>query len=114
MVDVLEALGYRNSVALYDKSPTNPKLIEHIQKLYWDVQQRGEPDWLYSCRDKIRYGTAWEATKASYRMSQWRGWEFDPYKCRFCDKYHVGRLKEDRAERKRFYEQQIRRALPQG
>jgi hypothetical protein len=113
MADLLEEIGYKNSVAIFRKKRNNTDVIKHIHKLYWDVQARGEFDWYFSCKDKIKYPTAWEATKAAYRQSDWRRKDYDPYKCRFCDKYHVGRTVEEREIRKKYYEEQIQAALSQ-
>jgi hypothetical protein len=108
MADLLFKLGYVNSPKLYYDNPS-PHIKKHIEKLYWDVQSRGEFDWYFSCKNKMAYGTAWEATKAAYRQSEWRKRDYDPYICRFCGKYHVGRTVENREERKRFYEKQVRK-----
>ena len=114
MAESLTELGYKNTVNLYYARPHLPHLIEAVKKLYWDVQARGEFDWFYSCKDKNPYGTAWEATKAAYRQSEWRGRDFEPYHCRHCGKYHVGRVNDQREEKRKYYDEQIRKnTLPQ-
>lgn len=96
MRDRLSEVGYKNSVSGFDKNPNNPAYIKHLKLLYWDLQESGYFFWYYSCRGKNRFGTAWDATKAAYRQTEWRGKEYDPYYCKFCGKYHIGRHNEFR------------------
>ena len=111
--ELLLEVGYGNSVASYDRNPNNPKFAQHLWKLYWDLQARGVFDWIYSCKGKNVYGTAWQATKASYYQTEWRKTPYEPYKCRFCGKYHVGRQIDKREEKRKFYDERIRRAVSQ-
>jgi len=105
MCNRLTEVGYRNSVHSYQRDPKNPKYIRHIRLLYWDLQESGYFHWFYSCRGKNKFGTAVDATNAAYRQTEWRGKEYDPYKCEFCGKYHVGRHNEFREFLKKEYKE---------
>lgn len=53
-------------------------------------------DEYYSCKSKTQYYTDRQATLAAYMISEWCQREYEPYKCRWCKYYHVGRCKERR------------------
>lgn len=58
-------------------------------------------DWLtgtdldrrFSCTGKVKWAAILPATKAAYALSEARGYEFQPYRCRYCHGivYHIGR-----------------------
>lgn len=45
----------------------------------------------YTGKEKVRYGSRISAEKASLSMQRKYGGVFRPYKCAFCDGYHVGK-----------------------
>lgn len=56
-------------------------------------------DYQFSCRDKTPYSHALIATRQAYYLSQFRGREFDVYRCRYCAAYHLGRINPVRRPR---------------
>ncbi len=43
-----------------------------------------------SCRDKVRFGSRWEARAAARGIVRGSGGTVMPYHCRFCDGWHAG------------------------
>ena len=64
--------------------------------LFKQLQKDGVFDAYYSCSKKHKYATKVLATLGAYRQEviRPRG-SYVPYKCRWCDGYHVGRVPKD-------------------
>lgn len=64
--------------------------------LFDQLQKDGIFDNYYSCAKKQTYATMVLATNGAYRQEVIRpGKKYVPYKCRYCDGYHVGRVPKD-------------------
>jgi hypothetical protein len=50
----------------------------------------------FTCGSKVQYPLLWIATIAAYRHTEFRNKEYDPYYCKYCDKYHIGRRNDIR------------------
>jgi len=46
-----------------------------------------------SCRHKNHYPTTAMAEPARLRQQERYGWLFETYKCRYCDEFHLARIK---------------------
>ena len=53
-------------------------------------------DYHFSCEGKTCYTAMLPATKAAYHLSEARGKEFGPYRCRWCESIHLGRINRKR------------------
>ncbi len=69
----------------------------NLEKIYDKLQDSGSIKEFFTCKRKNKITTAWEATKYSYHMEEFRrGKEYFPYKCPYCNFYHSGSRVEGR------------------
>jgi hypothetical protein len=54
-------------------------------------------DRLVSCGDKVRYGHEQTADDAARAMAQKGRKGLESYRCRYCDKWHIGHKRRARA-----------------
>ena len=47
-------------------------------------------------KDKVMYNTKVTAVKTAVALKKKRGVHFSPYKCLFCDGYHLGRNRDNK------------------
>lgn len=45
---------------------------------------------------KVMYGSKASSEKAAFKMGQKHGYHYSPYKCLFCDGYHIGRNRDNK------------------
>jgi hypothetical protein len=50
-------------------------------------------DRFYRCFTKVRYASIIPATRQSYVLSEQRQKDYEPYRCRYCGDYHIGRVR---------------------
>lgn len=51
------------------------------------------PDEWFSCKRKIKYGRLATAERAVEQMKRKAVHKLEAYKCRYCDGYHIGRVR---------------------
>lgn len=73
------------------KLPPVDKWIHKARRRRVSMVMRGQAhdDRRVSCEGKVRYGPD-SAEAAAKRMTAKTGDEFEAYKCRYCDRWHVG------------------------
>lgn len=49
-------------------------------------------DRFYRCLTKDSYFAILIATQAAYKLSEFRGRDYEPYRCIYCNDYHIGRV----------------------
>ena len=69
-----------------------------IEKFIFDFNYALESGPEKACGSKIRHATMLLATRAAYSLEAQRpGETLEPYKCPWCDKYHVGHVRGTRS-----------------